>query len=76
MHWAPSWHVSWSALSDPARALAEFLQKNFETCQKNAEPKTRVFVFVQKIQAPGTWLNDVLAILHEETPSSASVKPA
>jgi hypothetical protein len=62
--------------SGPARLL-NFSKKNFRNLpQKNAEPKTRVFVFVQKIQAPGTWLKDVLAILHEETPSSASVKPA
>jgi hypothetical protein len=58
MHRPPSWNVSWSALSDPARALAEFLQKkSSKFAQKKSGPKKQIFVFVsKKKQVPGVWL--------------------
>jgi hypothetical protein len=44
MHRAPSWNVSWSALGDPARALAEFLQKSFlKFASKKTDPKKAIF---------------------------------
>jgi hypothetical protein len=42
-------NVSWSALSDPARALAEFLQKKISRlAKKNPEPKKQFLDFLPK----------------------------
>jgi hypothetical protein len=43
MHRAPSWNASWSALSDPARALAEFLQKKSKFARKKFRSEKEIF---------------------------------